>query len=219
MIRPILPTLAVLAAMLASGPAIGAAATHSRPAPRSLFGTEETRSDRIEVFPKWRDVLDRAAAERAGAPAPCAALPLGECSLEAWDDFLGTLRGKGRRTQIAAVNAFMNRHRYVVDPVNYGVADYWAAPGQFFSRDGDCEDYAIAKFLSLRALGFDNDTLRVVVLQDLNLGIAHAVLAVYLEDEILILDNQVADVVPARTISHYRPIYSVNETHWWLHRS
>ena len=96
---------------------------------------------------------------------------------------------------------------------------YWASPGEFFRRHGDCEDYAIAKFLSLRALGFDDAAMRIVVLQDLNLGIAHAVLAVELGGETLILDNQVADVVPARAIRHYRPIYAVNETHWWLYRS
>jgi predicted transglutaminase-like cysteine proteinase len=66
--------------------------------------------------------------------------------------------------------------------------------------------------LSLRALGFPPSQLRVVVLQDLNLKIAHAILVVY-------LDNQIRGVVNARTIHHYKAIYSINEKYWWLHRS
>jgi predicted transglutaminase-like cysteine proteinase len=112
----------------------------------------------------------------------------------------------------------MNRQRYLTDPRNYGVKDYWATPIQFLKRDGDCEDYAIAKFISLRALGFTNDMLRIVVLQDLNLRIGHAILVVYLDGRALVLDNQVRRVVPAETIRHYQPIYSINEQHWWLHR-
>jgi predicted transglutaminase-like cysteine proteinase len=112
----------------------------------------------------------------------------------------------------------MNRKRYVIDPTNYGVPDYWASPVQFLHLNGDCEDYAIAKYLALRELGYDDEELRVVVLDDLNLGVAHAVLAVYSDDDVLILDNQIDTVVSANVIRHYRPIYSVNERHWWLHR-
>ncbi len=125
---------------------------------------------------------------------------------------------RSRIEQIRSVNAEMNRHRYILDPVNYGVPDYWATPFQFLRLDGDCEDYAIAKFMSLRALGFDNDSLRVVVLRDLNLKLAHAILVVYHEGQVFVLDNQISDVVEAAAIRHYRPIYSVNETAWWLHR-
>ena len=60
---------------------------------------------------------------------------------------------------------------------------------------------------------------RIVVLQDLNLGIAHAVMSLEHEGETLILDNQVSRVVRHEVIRHYKPIYSVNETHWWLHRA
>jgi predicted transglutaminase-like cysteine proteinase len=61
--------------------------------------------------------------------------------------------------------------------------------------------------------------MRIVVVQDLNLGIAHAVLVVYLDGRALVLDNQIDDVVPAAAVRHYRPIYSINERHWWLHRA
>ena len=112
----------------------------------------------------------------------------------------------------------MNKHPYITDPVNWGVDDYWASIGQFFAKDGDCEDYAIAKFYTLRELGWDNDQMRIVVLQDLNLRVAHAILVVQAGERTLVLDNQINQVVEAAAIRHYRPIFSLNETHWWLHR-
>ena len=48
----------------------------------------------------------------------------------------------------------MNRSPYIVDPINWGVKDYWESPGQFFSRKGDCEDYAIAKYLTCAGSDF-----------------------------------------------------------------
>lgn len=94
------------------------------------------------------------------------------------------------------------------------MSDYWASPSQFLSRAGDGEDYAIAKFVTLRRLGFGNDELRLVVLDDLNLGVAHAVLVVSESDRLLVLDNQISDVVDLRRILHYKAIYSINEERW-----
>ena len=128
------------------------------------------------------------------------------------------LRDKGPWKQILGVNKFMNRAPYVVDKMNWGVKDYWSTPGQFFAKYGDCEDYAIVKFLSLRALGIPSKSMSIVVVQDLNLKIAHAVLAIYVKGKVLVLDNQIKKVVESKTIRHYRPIFSLNEEGWWLHR-
>src|SRR5690606_27447095 len=114
-------------------------------------------------------------------------------------------RGLGRGRQIEAVNEFMNRKRYIIDPRNYGMPDYWATPRQFLDRDGDCEDYAIAKYMSLRDLGVDPAAMRIVVLQDMNLKVAHAILVVWLEGKPLVLDNQIRSVVEAGVVRHYRP--------------
>ncbi|MBO6784654.1 MAG: hypothetical protein JJ899_15470, partial [Alphaproteobacteria bacterium] len=57
-----------------------------------------------------------------------------------------------------------------------------------------------------------------VVLNDQNLKIPHAVLAVRNAGDELILDNQVDRVVSHRVIRHYRPIFSINEEAWWMHR-
>ena len=194
------------------------AATPGDTAYPSLFGSREIRSDKIFLFPKWRQTLARYFDERHLAELPCTETAFNRCHLKAWSGFLAGLQGRDRQSQIAEVNRYINRKQYVLDPLNYGVPDYWATPGQFLNRNGDCEDYAIAKFMSLRALGFDDRSLRIVVLRDLNLRLPHAVLVVYHRGKALVLDNQVEHVVPASAIRHYRPIYSINEHSWWLHR-
>ena len=141
------------------------------------------------------------------------------CDHSRWKAAIERLRGLDPLAQIEAVNRLGNEHAYIEDEDNWGVRDYWATPGQFDHRDGDCEDFAIAKFLGLRLLGFANDDLRIVVLQDLNLHLAHAILVVYYQGRALVLDNQIKTVVPADAIHHYRPVFSINETTWWLHRS
>lgn len=183
-----------------------------------LFGTIETRSANIAMFPKWGGALSRYFTEQQLADKPCSATRFNKCHLADWRAFLKKQQGRNRMDQIRAVNDYMNRQRYLTDPRNYGVSDYWATPAQFFKRDGDCEDYAIAKFMSLRALGIPNRMMRVVVLQDLNLRVGHAILVVYIDGKALVLDNQVRRVVSTEAIRHYKPIYSINENHWWLHR-
>jgi predicted transglutaminase-like cysteine proteinase len=178
-----------------------------------LFGTNETRSSSIKLFPRWTDMLDRHQTEERRGDPPCAPSRFHRCTVIDWLAFLASERGRDRRTQLADVNSFINLHPYVLDKTNY-----WETPREFAVHDGDCKDYAIAKYFSLRYLGWSQDELRIVVVQDLNLRVAHAVVAVYVDDGIVILDNQVRQVVRADSVRHYMPYYSINESHWWLHR-
>ncbi|MFQ5957961.1 MAG: transglutaminase-like cysteine peptidase [Alphaproteobacteria bacterium] len=207
---------ALMGAAVAGLPTAAWGATE--PAYPSLFGTREVRSTNLTPFPKWTGVLDRYFAEVELPEGGCEAKTFNVCHLRDWQRFVEGLRGADAMTQLDQVNRYMNRAPYITDPRNYNVDDYWATPRQFFNRDGDCEDYSIAKFMSLRALGWDNDRMRIVVLKDLNLGIAHAVLVVYRDGAAWVLDNQIEQVVTADRIRHYRPYYSVNEDSWWLHR-
>jgi predicted transglutaminase-like cysteine proteinase len=210
--------LRVLAAILCM--AVPASAAEQIAMARTgLFGSTEVRSTSLNVLPKWTGVLSRYFDEKKLADAPCTASAFNRCHLREWGRFIDSIRGLDARRQVAEVNRYMNQKRYVIDPVNYGVPDYWATPLQFLTKNGDCEDYAIAKFFSLRALGFDNDMLRILVVDDLNLQVAHAVLVVYLDGVPSILDNQVPQVVRVDAIRHYRPIFSVNESYWWFHRT
>lgn len=214
------PPRPILSAALALGLALMPAAAPAVEAdyPR-LFGTAETRSDNLRPFTKWTVMLERYTKEKTLEVAPCAQLGALKCRPKVWRDYLATLAGKPRRQQVDLVHAYMNQRAYIEDLPNYGVPDYWATPREFLGKDGDCEDYAIAKYMSLRTLGFSDADLRLVVVQDLNLGVPHAVLIVYLDGQALLLDNQIKMVVDQAKVRHYRPYYSINEKSWWLHKA
>lgn len=212
--------LLVLVATLTAPPA-AVAQTASRGTihtePRGLFNSVEMRRTGVRLLRKWHTVLERMATDRA-APA-CDPKSNAPCHVRLWKAFLVRTRRAKPMAQLRLVNRYINQWRYVDDRANYGKIDYWATPRQLFrSGGGDCEDYAIAKYMSLRAMGWPSSRLRIVVLQDQNLQIAHAVLAVEMNGTFYILDNQIRTVVDHRRIRHYRPIYSMNETHWWFHR-
>lgn len=211
LLRWLVQTLGTLA-LLAASPA---AATPDYP---PLFGSREVRNTNLIPFQKWVGMLARQVEEQGLYEGPCTARRFNRCHLQEWRGLLRAQAGRPPAEQLAAINEFMNRAPYITDPVNYGVPDYWATPIQFFSKDGDCEDYAIAKYFTLRELGLPHDQMRIVVVDDMNLKIPHAILVVYLEGRALILDNQIPTVVAADRIRHYRPIYSINEEGWWLHR-
>ena len=122
-----------------------------------------------------------------------------------------------RDDRIKAVNNFFNRWPYKQDRELYGVGEYWATPKEFMTRSGDCEDYPIAKYFALRKLGFEKEELRVVILMDEIRGIGHAVLAIYVENDILILDSLSNLILPHSRYKHYVPQYSMNETTRWAH--
>ncbi|MEQ9815419.1 MAG: transglutaminase-like cysteine peptidase [Azospirillaceae bacterium] len=188
------------------------------PAVDSFFHTREFRRDNLKPFPKWTSALERYFKERGKTAGDCKDKTFNSCHWREWQTLLSSLKGKKSLAQLRGVNAFFNQRPYITDPINWGLEDYWAAPGQFLTKDGDCEDYAISKYLSLRALGWTPEDLRLVVLQDLNLRIPHAILIVRFGDRYLILDNQIEQVVDQSAIRHYKPIYSLNESAWWLHR-
>ncbi len=193
-----------------------------------LFSSMEIRSRGKRSFAKWADMWRRQNLPRTPAKdldidpevraKKCRVQGRAVCGRAEWDKFIAEQSGKPKDTVIRAVNRFMNRTTYILDPINWGIPDYWETPDEFFLRDGDCEDYAISKYITLKRLGVAADTMRIVVLQDENLRAAHAVLAVRVGDEYLILDNQVDAVLSDTKILHYRPVYSINETGWWLHK-
>lgn len=183
-----------------------------------LFGTVEFRAESLAALHRWRNALARIEDERSVYDA-CAA-DADACpsrAVMAWQALLRAQKGADAREQIRAVNRFVNGWEYREDHANWGVRDYWASPLEFFAHSGDCEDYAITKYVSLRQLGFPADRLRIVVLRDQLRDLAHAVLAVYIDDDVYILDNVTDAVLPHDRIAHYAPYYSVNETSRWVH--
>ncbi len=134
-----------------------------------------------------------------------------------WDKLIGRLKGKSVLDQLKLVNNFWNQWPYKQDPVLYKSPDYWATPSEFKKRSGDCEDYAIAKYFTLRSAGFPMEDMRIVVVKDTILRLAHAILAVYVDGDIYILDNLSKNVLSHKRIRNYIPQYSVNEKNRWMH--
>lgn len=182
-----------------------------------LFNTFEKRSSDISSFTKWTGALSRYKSEQDSYNCPEGQK---HCIFEEWKDLMATLKQADKITQIYKVNSFINNIEYREDTNNvWQATDYWASPKQFFTNAGDCEDYAIAKYVTLKKLGFNDNQLRLVIVEDKELMEIHAVLAVHVDNAIYILDNQNNFIIRDKAIKRYTPIYSINATSWWKHHA
>jgi predicted transglutaminase-like cysteine proteinase len=177
-----------------------------------IFDTRETASSTIQKFPKWMSMLQRNFDEEKAGDASCAdAEPRPACMIVAWKAFIAREQGHSQAAELDDVNAFINQHVYRLD------AYYWETPRELVVKDGDCKDYAIAKYFTLRKLGWSAADLRVVVLRDVDIAEDHAIVVAYIGEKSYSLDNLVPMVLPTEAIHHYRPYYSINENEWWMH--
>lgn len=195
-----------------------AAASAAQADEAGLFGTREFRASSLAALPQWRGVLERVESERP-AWRRCASDPQA-CPNKAgaaWRALLRGLEGAPLMEQLKAINRFANQFRYKSDSENWNKSDFWATPVEFLARSGDCEDYAIFKYMSLRELGLPPERLRIVVLKDTLRDLAHAVLAVWDGEQIWILDNVTNAVIRHDRLGHYVPYYSINEEARWAH--
>lgn len=184
----------------------------------SLFGTRELFSPDNSAFSKWTGMLERFAAERHRATRPCPPGIFEGCEPAEWRALVASLDGLDLRAKLDRVNAAINRHPYVPSLRNWNESNHWETPFEFLRKSGQCQDYAIAKYLLLRAAGVPAEKLRVVVLRDMRRGLDHAVMVAYVGGAALMLDNQLGEVVPTAAVGDYQPYYSINERGWWLHR-
>jgi hypothetical protein len=97
------------------------------------------------------------------------------------------------------------------DLAQYGVADYWSAPlATLTTGAGDCEDYAILKYVALLEVGIDADDLQFMLVHDIKHNTIHAVLVVRLGEEWIILDNQMLIMLNVVEARHYYPLFVLN---------
>ena len=134
-----------------------------------------------------------------------------------WKDLKSRVKGKPLLEQLDIINRFWNLWPYRTDKEVYGKQDYWAAPYEFLAKSGDCEDYCIIKYYTLKELGIPVEKMRIVVVRETIRNIGHAVLAVYDGDDVYILDNLSDAVRPMERIRNYVPQFSVNEKYRWVH--
>jgi predicted transglutaminase-like cysteine proteinase len=144
-------------------------------------------------------------------------------TVTAWRKLIDDVTALPENDKLNKVNAFFNRRvLYKSDMEVYKVEDYWATPLEFMGNGaGDCEDFAIAKYMTLRILGVPNERLRLIYVryQTGNTApIAHMVLGYYAQptDEPVILDNMVSSVRPASMRPDLSPVYSFNSDGLWV---
>jgi predicted transglutaminase-like cysteine proteinase len=185
---------------------------YSAVASAGMFGSIEKKNQDMSIFPKWTNMLARLKIDEAYCE------PSYNCNIAEWKKFIESQKGNPDKILVLqAVNRFINDVEYINDASSWNQSDYWETPYQFFSKGGDCEDFATAKFITLLKIGFNNDDMRVVVINNLRVNEIHAVLVVNVNGKSYVLDNQIPVLEDADNIKYYRPIYSINETNWWKH--
>ncbi|MDD9300997.1 MAG: transglutaminase-like cysteine peptidase [Desulfobacter sp.] len=114
--------------------------------------------------------------------------------------------------KLAAVNRFFNQIPYRTDRKNWGKSDYWASRLEFLGKGmGDCEDYAVAKYLTLTQLGVPQERLFMTYVRAKGFSeAAHMVVSYYTDRKAvpLILDNYDKRILPATQRKDLIPVYS-----------
>ncbi|QXH62154.1 cysteine protease LapG [Pseudomonas azerbaijanorientalis] len=148
--------------------------------------------------------------------------PLGEGQqrINDWQYLLASQKQIGESEQLNVVNRFFNKQlRYVEDIDLWRAVDYWETPIEaLWKGAGDCEDYAIAKYFSLRHLGVASEKLRITYVKALTQNRAHMVLTYYStpDAEPLVLDSLIDVIKPASQRKDLLPVYSFNAEGLWL---
>jgi predicted transglutaminase-like cysteine proteinase len=220
-------TRALRAAVLACGLFSSIPATHAIAGTSELTGSLELSSGGAEPFglsvmpvygggllAKWQGVARKIDDDRVQL-----ALCDGDrdrCVSDAALKLLAIIdlgRGREGRARLGEINRAINLAIHPMsDLAQFGEVDVWSPPLDTFQTGiGDCEDYAIAKFVALRVAGIPADDLRIIVMADMLRGEGHAVAAARLDGHWLILDNQRMAMVEDLDVRHYRPLFVIDD--------
>lgn len=167
------------------------------------------------VFPQWTDVMRRAAVEMHREL--CTAGADRGCTPAEWRTLIAEISGLPLMAKLEIVNRTFNALPYVTAWQNWHRPSYWETPFEFLARGGQCEDYAIAKYLALHAAGVGDDTIRVLIVRDTDLGVDHAVLLAEVASESYLLDNLDPRIRPVALATEYRPYYAINLSGYWTY--
>ena len=150
----------------------------------------------------------------------------GAASVVAWREMLTMSSAEPEASKLKRVNTFFNQKvRFDDDRKIWGVADYWATPLEVLGRgEGDCEDFAIAKYVTLRLVGVPSSKMRLTYVKarlggpQSQIVQAHMVLSYYQapEDEPLILDNLITDIRPASRRPDLTTVFGFNAEGLWV---
>lgn len=139
--------------------------------------------------------------------------------LLSWQHLVSSSADLAEHQKLVRVNDFFNKITFVADQDHWQKLDYWATPIEFLAtKGGDCEDFAIAKYITLRALKVPDDKLRITYVKALALNQAHMVLTYYDKPSAIpsVLDNLDPIIKPANERLDLQPVYSFNGDGLWL---
>jgi len=140
----------------------------------------------------------------------------------ALNKLLDQLQDKDVDTQLREVNRFFNQFQYREDIDLFGQPDYWQTPEEFLGlQQGDCEDFVIAKYFSLRKLGVPDNRLYLTYVKALEKKVAHMVLSYFETPSSIprILDNYNPYILRANKRKDLLPIYSFNAKSLFLNNA
>lgn len=147
-------------------------------------------------------------------------------SVLAWHDLLMVAKTESEAEKLRRVNEFFNRRiRFDDDAAIWNKPDYWATPLETMGRGrGDCEDFTIAKYVTLTLMGVPVDKLRLSYVRariggpQSTLVQAHMVLSYYPapDAEPLVLDNLISEIRPASQRPDLALVFSFNADGIWV---
>ena len=145
----------------------------------------------------------------------------GLARVERWEAMMWEMAFQSTADKLRRVNDFFNQLQFVSDRQHWQQEDYWATPLETLANNGgDCEDFAIAKYYSLRQLGVPVDQLRITYVKALILNQPHMVLTYYPEEgEPLVLDILEKEMLPASQRTDLVPVYNFNADGLWEART
>lgn len=116
--------------------------------------------------------------------------------------------------RIETVNRLINTAiRYMSDLSQHATVDVWSSPlASLSSGRGDCEDYAIAKYIVLREAGVSEQDLRILLVRDRKVREDHAVVSVRIGDTWIVLDNRNSALSEDRELTHFTPLYVLDNS-------
>ena len=122
-------------------------------------------------------------------------------------------RARNGRARIGVINREINLAIIPTgDLEQWGVVDRWSPPLETFTTGrGDCEDYAIAKYVALTAAGVPPEDIKLVVIGSKTSSENHAVVAVLVDGAWVILDNRWLALVPDHDLWRATPLFAINE--------
>lgn len=118
-------------------------------------------------------------------------------------------------------NQFINQLEFVDDLSHWGKQDYWATPIETLaSNGGDCEDFSIAKYVTLTKLGVPDACLKLVYVKADRINQSHMVLTYQCtpKEPVLVMDNLIPDILPSEQRPDLHPVYSFDASDLWINK-